>query len=84
LVNPYADQGNTRVFSKDVLSEELVWHRDKKDRTVTILEGDGWQFQRDNELPFHLNVGDEITIEALEYHRIIKGKTDLKIEIKEN
>jgi hypothetical protein len=77
LVNPYADQGNTRVFSKDVLSEELVWHRDKKDRTVTILEGDGWQ------LPFHLNVGDEIAIEAFEYHRIIKGKTDLKIEIKE-
>jgi hypothetical protein len=83
-VNPYKDINNTRTFSKDVLTEELVWHRDKEDRTVTILEGVGWKFQKDNELPIHLNVGDEVAIKAFEYHRIIKGKTDLKIEIKEN
>lgn len=84
MVNPYKDINNTRTFSKDVLTEELVWHRDKEDRTVTILEGVGWKFQKDNELPIHLNVGDEVAIKAFEYHRIIKGKTDLKIEIKEN
>lgn len=83
-MNPYKDINNTRTFSKDVLTEELVWHRDKEDRTVTILEGVGWKFQKDNELPIHLNVGDEVAIKAFEYHRIIKGKTDLKIEIKEN
>ena len=83
-MNPYKDINNTRTFSKDVLTEELVWHRDKEDRTVTILEGVGWKFQKDNELPIHLNVGDEVAIKAFEYHLINKGKTDLKLEIKEN
>lgn len=84
MVNPYKDERDIRTFSKDVLAEELVWHRDREDRTVAILEGEGWKFQRDNELPIHLNVGDEISIEAFEYHRIIKGTTNLKIQIKEN
>jgi len=59
----------------------LVWHRDKEDREVTILEGKGWKFQYDDELPFELKEGDTISIKKLEYHRIIKGDTNLKIRL---
>jgi hypothetical protein len=84
LVNPYIEDKDIRIFSCQTEQSELVWHRDKKDRTVMILEGEGWMFQRDNELPMTLSEGDEIEISAFEYHRIIKGKTDLKIKIKEH
>jgi len=84
LVKPYTDDGNIRVFSEDVIDDELVWHRDEQTRVVTVLEGTGWSFQRDNELPIPLYPGNKIYIEAYEYHRIIKGQTDLKIKIEEN
>ena len=73
-MNPYTDENTTRTFSKDVDEMSLIWHTDKEDRTVTVLEGIGWQFQRDNELPQKL-VSNEtvIRIKAGEYHRIIKG-----------
>jgi quercetin dioxygenase-like cupin family protein len=83
LVTPYSDKGDVRTFSEDVDSSELVWHRDRNDRLVTVLEGEGWLFQRDNELPKRLSVGDEIFIEAFTYHRILKGSTKLKIKIEE-
>jgi hypothetical protein len=84
--NPYNEvsKGNNtyiREFSTDTDSSELIWHRDKEDREVTILEGNGWKFQRDNELPFILKKGDTIYIKKNEYHRIIKGDTDLKISL---
>ena len=77
------DNIKTRKFTLDVDSEELVWHRDEKDRHVTILEGEGWEFQLDNELPLELKKGDCIFIPNQAYHRIIKGTTDLVIQIQE-
>ena len=77
------DNIKTRKFTLDVDSEELVWHRDEKDRHVTILEGEGWEFQLDNELPLELKKGDCIFIPNQAYHRIIKGTTDLVIHIQE-
>ena len=84
--NPYNEirKGNNtyiREFAVDTDSSELIWHRDKEDRKVTILEGNGWKFQRDNELPILLNEGDTIYIKKNEYHRIIKGDTNLKISL---
>lgn len=84
--NPYNEisKGNNtyiREFTVDTDSSELIWHRDKEDREVTILEGNGWKFQRDNGLPITLNKGDTIYIKKNEYHRIIKGDTNLKISL---
>lgn len=78
-------QDNTKIrkFTLEVDSEELVWHRDEKDRYVTILEGKDWEFQLDNELPLELKKGDRIFIPKQTYHRIIKGTTDLLIQIQE-
>jgi quercetin dioxygenase-like cupin family protein len=80
-MEPYKNKGNVRTFSKNVNKLELVWHQDKEDRNIEILEGEGWSFQRDNELPVSLKEGDRIFITANQIHRIIKGNTDLKIKI---
>ena len=78
---PYTDRGDERIFSEDVEDAELIWHRDKYNREITILEGDGWQLQLDNTLPEELIKGKIYKIPALEYHRVIKGKGNLKIKI---
>lgn len=86
--DPYKDQklnnGDIlRTFSKDVLSEELVWHRDKKTRVVKVLEGLGWELQLDDKLPKPLEVGKSYTIPAYAFHRIKRGTTDLIVQIEE-
>jgi hypothetical protein len=48
---------------------------------VEIISGDGWRFQKENELPWLLKTGMKFEIKAHEYHRIIKGVNDLKIRI---
>lgn len=72
-----------RTFKSDVDSNELKWHFDKKDRNVTIIESNGWEFQMDNELPIILKEGDTLFIPKGVYHRVKKGKGDLKIKIQE-
>jgi len=72
-----------RVFKENIDTHELVWHRDKLDREVTVLESNGWMFQMDNELPIVLKEGDVIEIPKNTYHRILRGNGNLKITIKE-
>lgn len=72
-----------RKFDHRVDSDELVWHRDKCDREIEVLHGEGWKFQRDNEIPFIINTNSKFKINALVYHRLIKGDTPLIIKIKE-
>lgn len=80
----YVDEGEwVREFAVDVDSDELVWHRDEKDREIEVLHGEGWQFQRDNEVPFIINTNSKFKINAMVYHRLIKGTTPLIIKIKE-
>jgi quercetin dioxygenase-like cupin family protein len=86
MTNPYINTPITqtsviREFSSEVDPMELVWHQDKEDRTIKILEGEGWQLQRDNELPLALQKGDIIFIPMGQIHRVIKGNTNLKIQI---
>ena len=84
--NPYKNTPITetsviREFSSEVDPMELVWHQDEEDRTIEILEGNGWQLQRDNELPLALQEGDSIFIPMGQIHRVIKGNTNLKLQI---
>lgn len=64
-------------------SEEYVWHRDHKDRIVTILEGEGWKFQFDEQIPQMINSSDRFEISKQIYHRLIAGNTKLKMIIEE-
>jgi quercetin dioxygenase-like cupin family protein len=86
MTNPYTNTPITqtsviREFSSEVDPMSLVWHQDEEDRTIEILEGEGWQLQRDNELPLALQKGDIIFIPEYQIHRVIKGNTNLKIQI---
>ena len=88
MSKPYTDEVNgrfkTRIFEANTDSHELVWHRDKADRIVTVLEGTGWFFQMDNNIPIELEEGDILNIPKMEYHRIYKaGSTKLVLEIEE-
>ena len=88
MVNPYVEErisANTfyRVFNKEVVSEELVWHRDHSTRVITIIEGEGWLIHLDNQLPVEMRIGDVFNIPAYTYHRIKRGISDLKIMIQE-
>jgi hypothetical protein len=82
-VNPYSQirENNliVRTFSQDIDEEELVWHRDREDRQVTVLEETDWQFQFDNELPQVLK--NTIFIPKNTYHRLIKGTGELNVHI---
>jgi quercetin dioxygenase-like cupin family protein len=86
MTNPYTNTPITqtsviREFSFEVDPMSLVWHQDNEDRTITVLEGQGWQIQKDNELPLVLQEGDSIFIPMGQIHRVIKGNTNLKIQI---
>ena len=73
-----------RKFAYNIDSGDLVWHRDKEDRTVEIIKGNGWMFQYDNELPFEMIDGSYINIEKCSWHRVIKGHGDLIIKIQKH
>lgn len=79
---PYKDQDNIRTFSSDVDPMSLIWHKDQEDRTIEILEGEGWKLQFDNCLPFDLIKGNHIFIARYKIHRVLKGTTPLIINIK--
>jgi uncharacterized protein (DUF2344 family) len=72
-----------RVFSSDVPERELVWHMDKENRIVEVLEDSEWLFQMDNELPISLKKGVKLEIPKETFHRVIKGSGGLKILIEE-
>jgi quercetin dioxygenase-like cupin family protein len=70
-----------RTFEIDSQDQEYEWHRDAEDRIVEVLSGLGWLFQKDNCLPIKIFPGDKIEIQKNEWHRIIKGKDNLKVII---
>ena len=76
-------EGNVKIrtFSESTNSDEFKWHRDRESRLVTVLEGQGWGIQFDNELPQDLVKGQEIVIPEGVYHRVIKGNGNLKVSI---
>jgi hypothetical protein len=76
---PFDEKGQLRTFSSDVDPEELKWHRDREDRTVTPIDKNDWFFQRDNCLPEPIN--KPIFIAKGEWHRVIKGTTDLQVKV---
>lgn len=81
-MNPYTetlqDNISYRTFSEDTSEEEFVWHRDREDRLVEVLEQTDWKIQMENELPMTLS---KVFIPKGSYHRVIKGTGSLKIKI---
>ena len=78
------DYNFIRTFSKDVDEMDLIWHADKENRIITVLEGNGWKFQFDEELPIKMTKGKSISILKGRLHRVIKGKGLLKIKLQKH
>jgi hypothetical protein len=72
-----------REFKHDANVEDLIWHQDKKDRKVFVVESNGWKLQLSDGLPFPLIEGKEYFIPKKSWHRVIKGNGNLKIKIHE-
>ena len=62
----------TRVFQKSVKKEQLLWHKDRKDRKVKVVYGTGWKLQYDNSLPTELEVGQNYHITKMSFTDYIK------------
>jgi len=73
-----------REFKKNVNPEELIWHQDREDRVIKVIESNGWKLQLDNQLPVLLEKGSTYSIPAYVYHRVIKGSGRLLIEVEKN
>ena len=71
-----------REFKENTTAAELVWHRDRENRKVTVLEGKEWLLQLDNQVPVVMQEGTTYEIPKHTYHRIIKGSGSLVVEIK--
>ena len=59
----------------------LNYHTDLEARTVTVISGEGWQFQYEGEDPIEMTENLVIEIPANRSHKIIKGTTDLVVTI---
>ena len=68
-----------RTFTPDISESELKWHWDREDRKIEPLNENDWKFQYDNCLPFEIN--KEIYVHAGDFHRVIKGTTNLIVKI---
>ena len=74
-----SDKTFLREFKHDIHSDELIWHQDREDRKITIVEANGWLLQIDNQVPIFLENNKDYHIPKYTWHRVIKGKGNLKI-----
>ena len=70
-----------RVFEETIDPDELIWHQDREDRLIKVIEANGWGYQLDNQLPLRLLDNHELFIPRMIYHRVIKGDGPLIVEI---
>ena len=68
-----------REFEESVDTDDLEWHRDREDRIVEIIGETDWELQMDNQLPQRMT--GKIFIPKEVWHRVIKGKNELKVKI---
>lgn len=73
-----------RKFSSTIDGDELSWHMDKNDRAIFVISGEGWMFQKENNLPFLMEKGKAFQIRKNSWHRLIKGRGELIILITED
>jgi hypothetical protein len=73
---------NVRTFSSNLDENELKWHFDEEDRIVVCEHETDWQIQMDNKLPEKIQKNKKYFIPEGEYHRVIKGTSDLIVKVK--
>ena len=74
------DSSIIRLFGENVDPVDLKWHRDREDRYVEVIDETDWMIQLENKLPEKI---DKIFIPKGVWHRLLKGKGELRIKIQE-
>ncbi len=84
MVKAFSEEGTTRTFEGNVDPQSLQWHRDEEDREVLVVQGSGWYYQRDNELPVPLTPGVTLNIPEGCWHRLYRegAASDLVVQVK--
>jgi len=60
----------------------LKWHQDGEDRWVKAVNENDWSIQLDDELPVELLSNSYVFIPKYVWHRVIKGSSDLVVEVR--
>lgn len=76
----YIDGWFYRTFTEETAKYEMVWHRDREDRIIEVVEPTDWLFQIEDKLP--IPIEGQIFVPMGIWHRAIKGTKELKIRIK--
>ena len=50
-----------REFKGDVDPSELIWHQDREDRTIKVIEANGWGYQLEKIIFCHVTMVKKIT-----------------------
>lgn len=61
-----------RYFDENVSQNQLNWHKDKENRSISILKGNNVYLQIENDLPFKLEKNKNYFILKNTWHRVIK------------
>ena len=71
-----------RIFdAENTSNSELIWHKDREDRQITVEKSKDWHLQLENEVPVKLEKGQTYFIPAYTWHRLLMGKSKLIVEI---
>ena len=79
MVDTSYENGFTRYINQK--DTRLVWHRDKRDRIVILMDGECY-IQLDNQVPIKMT-NEPVFIPKGLYHRIISENEDLTFFIEE-
>ena len=66
--------------SEDTHQSELIWHKDREDREITVEKSKDWHLQVENEVPVRLERSDLFYTRYI-WHRLLMGKGKLIVEI---
>jgi len=72
-----------KVFSVNEKDEEYNYHLDANSRLMKVLEGTGWSIKFKNKTAKQIGPGSVIHISKRAIHKLIKGTSNLKVQVLE-
>jgi hypothetical protein len=72
-----------KVFSINAKDEEYNYHLDPNSRLIKVLEGTGWSIKFKNRTAKQIGPGSVIHISKRVIHKLIKGTSNLKVQVLE-
>jgi hypothetical protein len=83
--SPYCDTETPdctmRVFVEDVDEGLLSWHKDMRSINFKVIGGRDWKLLIENDEIMYLEIGKHYYVPKGTYHKMVKGKNNLILEI---